>query len=1010
MNHLHRRGLSALLSLLLVGQMLPSALALAPQEEEPPALEETLPKEETPVLEEAALEEEEAPTLGESVPEEEEAPALEEPALEEEETTTLEETAPERTPGPGEVAITPDVFPDDAFRGWLANRANLNGYGADGIFTQEELAEIREIRVPALGIASLEGIQVFTALEALSCGSNRLTELDVSQNRNLRSLRCSYNQISQLDVTGLTRLVDLVCEFNHMSELILSGCTALENLYARHNDLTGVNFSDNINLKFIEIFDNRLESVDLTMLEQLEFVHLDDNRLTELDLSRNVNLSPIGSGFVGRHNFLKKLTLPNRADLMVDPDVYAEQTPQTGFGRVEWYEDETFTRPVTGEVSAQGQTLYAKWLPNDYTIRYDGNGGSGSIPAQAAVWDTPVTLAENAFNRWGYRFTRWENKYGDGQTYAAGQEVTNLSGKNQGDKVTLYAQWKAITYTVVFDPGQGGSGSMPGKTYTYDQEGTLPENTLTAPQGKEFAGWALTPGGPIRYGDRAGVWNLTATEGETVTLYAVWRDPIRITYYRRLETAYSQYQAEDYTARDWAALVQIFDDAQKAIEDASLESGMEKICSGAIRDMAAVATSRERAETVIAAWRSIYGTVIAQADSFAVDESNAVMIQKAADNTAGALTADFVGGVHQDLTEPADLERVTSLVKEFTHETVLGLERLEAAAAWVQGLDGLSVRPLAQVTSQWQSAYETAVTEAAPHTLQLTGQFKTALNSRMALAQQKKQAATQLTADYQSYDPERYSQQGREQLAAVFRTGTDTLESAVSPEAVAAALESARTAFKAVPQKDQESSGIPGGGSAGGGGGSSSGGGSSAGGSGEPGNVVDVPETEPGFSDVPEDFWARQEISWALEQGYMKGTGEGIFTPGGSISRQQIWMILARMEGVDPSDMEAAKAWAMAAGISDGSAPGAAVTRQQLAVLLYRFAQRQGAVLSVDTDLNGFSDGAAVAPYAREAMAWAIDAGVLQGTAAGSLLPEGTASRAQTAVLLSRFCRLGASG
>lgn len=470
------------------------------------------------------------------------------------------------------------------------------------------------------------------------------------------------------------------------------------------------------------------------------------------------------------------------------------------------------------------------------------------------MWDTPVTLAENAFSRWGYRFTRWENKYGDGQTYAAGQEVTNLSGKNQGDKVTLYAQWKAITYTVVFDPGQGGSGSMPGKTYTYDQEGTLPENTLTAPQGKEFAGWALTPGGPIRYGDRAGVWNLTATEGETVTLYAVWRDPVRITYYQRLETAYSQYQAEDYTARDWAALVQIFDDAQKAIEDASLESGMEKICSGAIRDMAAVATSRERAETVIAAWRSIYGTVIAQADSFAVDESNAVMIQKAADNTAGALTADFVGGVHQDLTEPADLERVTSLVKEFTQETVQGLERLEAAAAWVQGLDGLSLRPLAQVTSQWQSAYETAVTEAAPHTLQLTGQFKTALNTRMALAQQKKQAATQLTADYQSYDPERYSQQGREQLAAVFRTGTDTLESAVSPEAVAAALESARTAFKAVPQKDQESSGIPGGGSAGGGGGSSSGGGSSAGGSGEPGSVVDVPETRTWLFRCPGGF------------------------------------------------------------------------------------------------------------------------------------------------------------
>ena len=127
----------------------------------------------------------------------------------------------------------------------------------------------------------------------------------------------------------------------------------------------------------------------------------------------------------------------------------------------------------------------------------------------------------------------------------------------------------------------------------------------------------------------------------------------------------------------------------------------------------------------------------------------------------------------------------------------------------MQGLDGLSLRPLAQVTSQWQSAYETAVTEAAPHTLQLTGQFKTALNTRMALAQQKKQAATQLTADYQSYDPERYSQQGREQLAAVFRTGTDTLESAVSPEAVAAALESPGLPSRQSPRRTRRAAGSP---------------------------------------------------------------------------------------------------------------------------------------------------------------------------------------------------------
>ena len=191
MNHLHRRGLSALLSLLLVGQMLPSALALAPPEEDPPVLEEILPKEEAPCFGGGCSGRGGDSRFGRACPGGRGD-------------HHVGGDCSGADAGPGEVAITPDVFPDDAFRGWLANRANLNGYGADGIFTQEELAEIREIRVPALGIASLEGIQVFTALEALSCGSNRLTELDVSQNRNLRSLRCSYNQISQLDVTGLT--------------------------------------------------------------------------------------------------------------------------------------------------------------------------------------------------------------------------------------------------------------------------------------------------------------------------------------------------------------------------------------------------------------------------------------------------------------------------------------------------------------------------------------------------------------------------------------------------------------------------------------------------------------------------------------------------------------------------------------------------------------------------------------------------------------------------------------
>lgn len=81
-----------------------------------------------------------------------------------------------------DVPITEDMFPDALFRQWLTDPANLDGAGADGVFTQEELADIRQIDVSSMGISSLEGIEVFSALESLDCKDNALTELDVQQN------------------------------------------------------------------------------------------------------------------------------------------------------------------------------------------------------------------------------------------------------------------------------------------------------------------------------------------------------------------------------------------------------------------------------------------------------------------------------------------------------------------------------------------------------------------------------------------------------------------------------------------------------------------------------------------------------------------------------------------------------------------------------------------------------------------------------------------------------------
>ena len=157
------------------------------------------------------------------------------------------------------------------------------------------------------------------------------------------------------------------------------------------------------------------------------------------------------------------------------------------------------------------------------------------------------------------------------------------------------------------------------------------------------------------------------------------------------------------------------------------------------------------------------------------------------------------------------------------------------------------------------------------------------------------------------------------------------------------------------------------------------------------------------FTDVPETFWAYDEIAWAYENGYVNGVTATTFNPNGAISRQQVWMILARLSGYDPADMAAARAWAMENGVSDGTNPGNAVTRQQLVALLFRFAELRNHANDQRADLSVYPDAGTVAEYAVEPMQWSVANDIVGGTTAGTLNPEGTATRAQFAVILYRF-------
>lgn len=165
---------------------------------------------------------------------------------------------------------------------------------------------------------------------------------------------------------------------------------------------------------------------------------------------------------------------------------------------------------------------------------------------------------------------------------------------------------------------------------------------------------------------------------------------------------------------------------------------------------------------------------------------------------------------------------------------------------------------------------------------------------------------------------------------------------------------------------------------------------------------------EEGFADVRPADWYYNAVCFAAENGLMSGTGAG-FAPDAPTTRAMLWTILSRLDGqtmkhTGPDWYAAAQLWAVRNDISDGTEPDGTITREQLAAMLYRFAQRKGLVRAASpVDLSAFTDAASVSDYAQEAMQWAVANGLIAGMD-GRLVPQGSATRAQIAQILSRMC------
>ena len=177
------------------------------------------------------------------------------------------------------------------------------------------------------------------------------------------------------------------------------------------------------------------------------------------------------------------------------------------------------------------------------------------------------------------------------------------------------------------------------------------------------------------------------------------------------------------------------------------------------------------------------------------------------------------------------------------------------------------------------------------------------------------------------------------------------------------------------------------------------------------------------FTDVPASHWAHDDITYVYENDLMNGTDGSLFSPESTTTRAQVVTVLYRLAGQPAADwanpfwdvpasawFHDAVTWAWENDITGGVSSthfgaGNAVTREQLATFLYRYAQDQGYDTSARADLSGYSDAGLVSSYATEALSWANATGLIIGTTATTLSPKGSATRAQVATILSRFCQ-----
>ena len=225
----------------------------------------------------------------------------------------------------------------------------------------------------------------------------------------------------------------------------------------------------------------------------------------------------VGCNLYGKEKY--KVTFETNGGNPIDPvevewgvEYKANVTPtKTGHTFKGWYFDVDLTNPVSEDIIIEGDvSLFAKWEINQYTVKFNSNGGSAVADVKL---DYGASIEISEPTRTGYEFEGW---------FVDEELKESFDLKIPSKNATVYAKWKECKVNITFNAnGSDVTGEMRAVAYqTEDENLTLPEAIYTR-NGHTFKGWSTAANGEVEFADKASISSLLATS-QDVTLYAVW--------------------------------------------------------------------------------------------------------------------------------------------------------------------------------------------------------------------------------------------------------------------------------------------------------------------------------------------------------------------------------------------------------------------------------------------------------------------------------------------------------